>query len=309
MNRDKQKLTYTRSYYYAPQGTQKAVIRRTRRPKLFVMLLLVSMMGGLGYMLTRPNETDSQAKAVSVPATPLKEISEAELASRINAVISANKQLDIGVSIRDIKSGKAYNYGINDNPFIAASVAKLLTASYYLKKAESGEQSLDKNIDGKSARTHIELMIARSDNASWQSLNDEIGKENIEPYAHSLGLNSYRFEGNTMLTPADVAKLLDNLYQKKLLNKEHSALLLSHMSKDLEERQFIRSYVPNSINVYHKAGWLSDRAHDTAIIEFNDRPFVLVIFTKKRFGPYDFTKGQTVFSQITTASLDSFKAL
>jgi beta-lactamase class A len=81
------------------------------------------------------------------------------------------------------------------------------------------------------------------------------------------------------------------------------------MKDSEEERQFIRNYVEPETTVYHKAGWLADRAHDTAIIENGDRPLVLVIFTKKRFGPYDFDKGQKVFQQLTSASMEVFRSI
>ena len=71
------------------------------------------------------------------------------------------------------------------------------------------------------------------------------------------------------------------------------------MRQDLEEVQFIRKYIDPTITVFHKAGWLDDRAHDTAIIELTERTYNLVIFTKTKYGDYDFDRGQQLFSNIT----------
>lgn len=257
-------------------------------------------------MANRPSDNPGSAQAASTPE-PLKKINEPALAVAISEIISTYPDHDIGVSLRDIKTGEAYDYGVQDQ-FIAASISKLLTAAFYLSKVESGEYTLEQNFGDETARSLIEKMIGRSDNDAWRKLNEELGKVNLEAYAHSKGYVSYESADNK-IKPAEVSKLLDEIYNTKLLNRAHTDIILTAMKSGAEERQFIRPALAPDITVYHKAGWLKDRAHDTAIVEIENRPYILVVFTKKRFGDYDFAKGQQIFSRLTELSHTSFSSL
>jgi beta-lactamase class A len=233
-------------------------------------------------------------------------IDETRLAADINAILARSQGYDIGVSVTDLKTGASYTYGV-DKQFIAASVGKLLSATVYLHETEDGKRTLDDDLAGITARAQIQKMVAVSDNSAWVALNSVLGHDALADYAYSHGLNSYDPTQNK-IKPSEVAKLLSDIYQGKLLNKDNTKFLLANMQQDQEELQFIRKYVDPSVPVYHKAGWLEDRAHDTAIVELAERPFTLVIFSKSRHGVYDFDKGQKLFSEITTATLERFKS-
>ncbi len=49
-------------------------------------------------------------------------------------------------------------------------------------------------------------MINRSDNSAWEALNDYLGRDKLENYAHQNGLNSYEADRNVIST-ADMAQL------------------------------------------------------------------------------------------------------
>jgi len=240
------------------------------------------------------------------PKKEYKAIDETLLQNDITAIIAANPSLDIGVSIVDIRTSKQHTYGV-DVPFIAASVGKILSACLLLHEVESGTYTLEQQIGANTARVQIQKMIGQSDNEAWHAINDELGHPALQAYAASVGVQNYDADKNTV-TPSSVASLLDKLYAHKLLNQDNTSFLLANMQTDQEEVQFIRRYIDPATSVYHKAGWLDDRAHDTAIVEKGDRPYVLVVFSKKRFGEYDFAAGQKIFEELTTKVDATFSA-
>ena len=250
---------------------------------------------------------EAQEKTETTPKKEYKTINEVQLKADIGQILSNNSDLDIGVSIIDVRTAKQYTYGV-DVPFIAASVGKILSACFLLDQVESGKYSLEQQIGNNTARVQIQKMIGQSDNEAWHAINDELGHPALQEYAASVGVQNYDADKNTV-TPSSVAVLLNKLYSEQLLNQDNTSFLLANMQTDLEEIQFIRKYIDPATSVYHKAGWLDDRAHDTAIIENGDRPYVLVIFTKKRFGDYDFTVGQKIFEELTIKTDTVLKAV
>ena len=120
-------------------------------------------------------------------------------------------------------------------------------------------------------------MINRSDNNSWAVLNSAVGHARLDSYAQANGIGSYKYIGNLM-TASDQAQLLSKLYNRQLLNEEHTKLLLSFMQNTNNE-EMIPKVTPGG-TLYHKYGQLEDRLHDSAILNYKDRPLVLVIYTK-----------------------------
>jgi len=72
-------------------------------------------------------------------------------------------------------------------------------------------------------------------------------------------MSNYHSEGNTG-SPSDIAVLLEKLYTNELLNSGNTRRLLSYM-QNASESQYIPTAVPEGSKVYHKAGYLQDRAH------------------------------------------------
>lgn len=300
---------YTGNSYYRQSNTSRLVVKSQIKTRLgivviasFVALCLIGVM--IAFSFWSGDERRSSLLLVNEPPVETHKplpvaIDDKQLQSQLEAIIAENPQLDIGISVQDLATKSTYTYGV-DLPFIAASVGKIITASLYLDRVEKGEYTLEQNIGSQTARIQIQKMIAISDNDAWHALNDELTRPSLEEYARNNGITSYSAETNT-IKPSDVSLFLSKLYQKQLLNEDDTSFLLANMRQDQEEIQFIRKYISPEINVYHKAGWLSDRAHDTAIVENGDRPYVLVIFTKARYGNYDFSKGQQIFSKATTS--------
>jgi beta-lactamase class A len=287
-----------------PVSQQKPRIK----PSIFIALLAVVLVGVLiAKNIPMPGKNAAKASQVLAANEPpeeiLPKIDTIALQNQINAIIAQYPNLQISVSYADIKSSASLHLGVQE-PYIAASTAKLLTATLFLSEVEKGTYKLDQNIGGASARSQLQLLIEKSDNNAWVAFNDLLGHPALEQFAHIAGMTTYNSESN-ISTSADIATLLQQLYSKKLLNDEHTQLLLSYM-QNASENQYIPAAIPQGTKVYHKAGYLKDRAHDAAIVDNGKQPFVLVIFTKANSGSYDFALGTKIMHDLTAAVLAAY---
>jgi beta-lactamase class A len=245
--------------------------------------------------------TDGKVTSVMTGAK-VQPVNDDVMAATINSVISQSS-LDISVSITDLDTTKSYHYG-DDASYEAASTTKVLTAVMFLHQVEIGKAKMTDTIAGQKASAALQKLIVNSDNDAWDGFIAKLTFAGQEKYAHSLGLQSYKRIDNTV-SSNDIALLLTQLYQNKLLNKADTDLLLGYM-KQASERQYIVANVPSGVTVYHKVGYMEDRVHDAAIITNGKRSYVLTIFTKDQNGGYDEAAGEQVFQQITAATLKSF---
>ncbi len=274
------------------------------------ILILFTTVGSGYYLITNgigtnnlPTNKVSAASAAPVIARPrASQASLTAMSQKINEVIARYPGVQIAVSVTDLNTGSSYDYGVSAG-YLAASTAKLLTATLYLQDVENGSHSLQETVGNYTASYQLQQMIEQSDNDAWVAFNGELGHEALQAWATKLGLTSYDADTN-ILSSKDVALLLTKLYQHKLLNTDHTKLLLSYM-QNANETQYIESSVPANVKVYHKAGWLSDRVHDAAIIDDGKNPYVLVIFSKTA-GDYDTQAGQDIFHTITDATVTTF---
>lgn len=294
------------SYRPAPRRP-KIGRHRSRRAVLFVLLLAGVLVGlhGLGdNLLNHLTHDHKKVAANTAPPPPvLSTAQESQMATSINSALTTASDMDIGVAIEDLNNGKTYHYGLSQ-PFIAASVAKLLTASLFLHDVEIGRYTMSSQLSYGSARYELQQMIEQSDNQAWQDFNTLLTHSSLQAYAASIGLSNYDPDQNT-LTDTDIQILLGKLYKGDLLNNTDTRLMLSYMQL-ANETDYIVASVPPGVKVYHKAGWLDDRVHDAAIIDNGRHPYVLVIFSKEQDGDYDSAEGQQLFAAITKATLTAF---
>lgn len=237
-------------------------------------------------------------------ALPVKQTTSDEtMAAAINEAIASHSSVETSVTIVDINHNKTYHYGLPDNiVYVAASVGKVLTATYYLHLTEDGTRSLTQKVGGQTALDQITVMIEKSDNEAWDALNKSLTWKKLGEYATSIGISHYDPADNT-LTTGDIALLFTKIQQGQLLNKSNNDLLLQKL-KNANRTDFIKAAAPDTAAVYHKAGWLDDRSHDAAIIDDGRDPYVLVIFTK---GAGAGEKGRIdIIHRVTKATVDRF---
>jgi beta-lactamase class A len=240
-----------------------------------------------------PSAVPPARPAASAGVTPTLE-------ADINSIISANSEYQIGVTLIDLSNGSSHQYGVQE-PFEAASTAKVLAAAAYYHLVETGAVSLDDPLGDYTSGFQIKEMIQDSDNDSWSLIMDAIGLPELQAYASSIGVN-YDPEINT-LTPTEMAGILAELYTGKLLDQQDSAQLLSYMQNTNDET-LIPAAVPAGISVFHKYGLLDDELHDASVLTKGGSTYVFVVYTKGQ-GESDIPARTGVFHQLTQAVVNS----
>jgi beta-lactamase class A len=289
-------------------------VMRIKAKPLLLSVLAVGILGYIGLLLSgglsvgaNSNEgsiVDNVKKAVA-PAPKPKIVDTTTFDTTVNQLIASHSGLDVGTSITDLKTGKSYQYG-DTSAYTAASVNKLVTAFGFIHKVEQGQATMQDTVGGYTAQEQIRKMLVNSDNTAWKSfyVASILPCSAQNTYAHELGLTSYDCVSNAV-NAADINTLLTKLYNKQLLNAEHTDLVLGYM-KQANYRQYIVAAVPTSLTVYHKVGFLEDRVHDAAIIDDGKHAYVLVIFTKTKSTIYPMTSGTELIHSITSNANQTF---
>jgi beta-lactamase class A len=215
--------------------------------------------------------------AVVDPPPPVAAVGPT-LDERINGVINAYGDYQVGVALIDMSDGQTYQYGVRAK-FVAASTAKILAAVAYYHLVESGSASLTAPLGAHVASFQIQRMVKYSNNESWALVTAAIGYQRLREYAASIGI-IYDRTVNT-LTPTEMAGLLNMLYSGQLINRDHTAQLLSFMQHTNYET-LIPAAVPPGTAVFHKYGLLDGNLHDASILVKGDRGFVFVVYTLAR---------------------------
>lgn len=291
-----------------PKRRKKKGPRRVLTLAVAVLLLFIGyrmLFGGNEAPVAEKQKTTAKKKA-EVKVEPISDQTWQQLEANVNGLLATNSTIDIGVSVIDVKTGTKVNYGYQD-AFHGASTTKVLTAAAFLHQVEQGQHSLTEQLSGATAQEHLRRMINRSDNNSWAVLNSTVGYSQLDAYAAQNGINSYKYIGNTM-NAQDMALLLFKLYKRQLISPEHTNLLLSFMQNTNNE-DMIPLATPAGGNLYHKYGQLDDRLHDASILEYKDRPIVLVIYTKAQAGQdTGYNPRIALIQQIARAVFDTFYA-
>lgn len=302
------------SYYYSapPTTASRRPVRPASGRRVLVASVLIPLfvVGGL-FMFVRSalshdslpataNNTPSPTpKPAPKPKAPT--ISLEEMKTNVQSIITANPDVEISVTAINLDSGEQTQLGLKPTTvYEAASVAKLITAADYYTQVEQGKAKLGSIMEnGKSAQASLETMIVDSDNTAWKALNDELTHASLLEYSRSIGFTEYDPDLNRV-TPTEIAILLQKLYGGKLLDADHTKQLLGYMAR-ANRTDFIKAGLPSSATVYHKAGWVEDRAHDAAIITGQNAAYALVIFTNGH-GKAHVTDRSVLLQNITKAT-------
>jgi beta-lactamase class A len=278
-----------------PRGAPAA--RRRSLLLAVAAFLAVALIAGV-YTLAHavPSPGRAMRASVGADAGAGAGVIDASLGSAIETIIAANSQYQVGVALMDTAGGQLHQYGVEE-PFEAASTAKVLTAAAYYRLVEDGSASLDDELGAYTSGFQLRSMIQDSNNDSWSLLMQALGLAGLSAYAASLDI-AYDPEVNTLST-ADMAHLLAELSEGRLLNAEHTEQLLSYM-QDTNVEDLIPAAVPSGVTVFHKYGLLDGELHDAAILSTSAASFVLVIYTKGG-GLDDVPQRTALIHDITTA--------
>ncbi|MGO4591628.1 serine hydrolase [Paenarthrobacter sp. 2TAF44] len=230
---------------------------------------------------TTNNPAAGRSAAPSAAAVPgTVNVIDPALDAKIKGIIDAYPEYQIGVALMDVSAGadgqEVHQYGVEE-PFEAASTAKVLAAEAYYHLVETGGASLDEPLAAYPASFQLKAMIQQSDNDSWSLIMNAVGHQELTAYANSLGVQ-YDPESNT-LAPVDMARILAGLYSGNLLNAGDTTELLSTM-QDTNDETLIPAAVPAGVTVFHKYGELGGELHDAGVLDKDGRAYALVVYTK-----------------------------
>jgi len=249
---------------------------------LFVVLVITVF---LGYNLD--NRAPKKHVAASVVSTAKPKTPEAppapvvdplaSVADDMNAVING-QPLSASATLINLDTGKEYDAGKYTQTYEAASTSKLVAVFDYIHQVELGKATLAQTIQGQSAQDIIMRMLVNSDNDAWDKLNGYLKFSSEQSYLDSIGVAGKMVPSNIQFSTPAMAKLLQLLYQGKLMTADHQAMVYGYMSHTTMNK-LIPAALPADATVYHKYGQIDGVLHDAAIVQYQGHNFILVIYT------------------------------
>lgn len=225
---------------------------------------------------------------------------------------SLTKQLDgiAGYVITDLRSGEHYT-SLPDETFPTASSIKVFILAEVYRQAAEGKFSLNDirplpasaRVGGSgvlamlgersvsmSIRDYCVLMINLSDNSATNFLIGLVGMKPVNDLAAALGCRSTKLQRIMMdvaaakagreniSTPADLALMMQKLYNGEVVSKQASEDMLSILSLDKEGA--LRSGVPAGVTLANKGGDIDGVRCDAGVVYLEDAPYVICVMTK-----------------------------
>ncbi len=136
-------------------------------------------------------------------------------------------------------------------------------------------------------------MITISSNFATNLVIDHIGVKEINNTMRSIGANNINvlrgvedikaFSNgiNNTTTAHDLLKIYENLADGNIISSDISYEMINIL-KNQKYDDIIPKYLPKSVKVAHKDGWISGVRHDSGIIFLEDnKKYVLVLLSKK----------------------------
>jgi len=275
-----------------------------RRAKLVAFVIALLTVGStLGQPKAQPATTEAPADLLWKKL----ENRVAEIAERSDGVM--------GVAIVDLTDGRPILRNA-DRVFPAASSIKIaIQLELYRQEQESrtgakGKAKLDDiyTFDPKDLvedsqimagltagvtrvtnRDLAQFMVAVSDNAAANVLIDRVGRDNVNAMIRGLGftkttlrrkmmdLAAARRGEENVATPQEMVRLLEVIYQGKILNKELNAAFIKQLST-LKEGYLPRE-LPAGVQVANKPGSLEAVRTDSGVVFVPNRPFAISVMT------------------------------
>tara|TARA_B000000475_G_scaffold1226_3_gene1045 strand:+ start:1097 stop:1978 length:882 start_codon:yes stop_codon:yes gene_type:complete len=135
-------------------------------------------------------------------------------------------------------------------------------------------------------------MITISSNFATNLVIDYIGTKEINNTMRSLGANNinvlrgvedikaFNNDMNNTTTALDLLKIYEKLAEGNIINLEVSKEMVDILSNQKYD-DIIPKYLPKSVRVAHKDGWINGVRHDSGIIFASDnKKYILVLLSK-----------------------------
>jgi beta-lactamase class A len=227
------------------------------------------------------------------------------------SILDVDRSLDgvMGVAVIDLVDGHKYSLHANDVYPQASSIKICVLAELY-RQAQQGKLKLtdmytvnaadlvqDSDIMGGltpgvtqiTLRDLATMMVAVSDNSAANVLIDRVGMENVNAFLSAQGLRDTRLRRKMMdlkaagegreniSTPNEMAKLLQSLYQGKILNKEMTSDFFKVLATHKDS--WIPRNLPDDLKIADKPGALEGVRNDSGVIFVDKRPYILCVMT------------------------------
>lgn len=247
-----------------------------------------------------------------------------------------NKSInEASVYFRDLNNGLWVEIN-GDYEFAPASLLKVPLAMSYLKKEETENGFLDKEVllsdkyekNSVSQNYKPEKKLALNKNYSLKELleemiifSDNTAQNFLLEYAPSFWRDSFRYLGiivpgenrtDDFLSVKDYARFFRVLYNASYLNEEDSNYLLNLLSQTKFTDGLLRG-LPNSVSVSHKFGErvFDDykQLHDCGIVYVENSPYVLCVMSKgddfKKMSSYIGEVSKLIYEEVETQRIYS----
>ena len=164
----------------------------------FLAVVLIAAACTLAHALPWPGSASRAATGADSRAATAG--IDAGLDTAINGIIGANGGYQVGVALLDTDGGDLHQYGV-EQPFEAASTAKILTAAAYYSLVEDGLASLDDPLGAYTSGFQIQAMVQDSNNDSWSLLMDAV-PDSVTVF-HKYGLLDDELHDAAILSSSD----------------------------------------------------------------------------------------------------------
>jgi beta-lactamase class A len=237
---------------------------------------------------------------------------DAKLKEKIQEMIKGFNG-DIGIYVKNLRTGRIV--AINaDTVFPTASIVKVPILVGIMDKMEKGELKYDQELIYKDSllyagvdilgsfksnekiilRKVIMLMMTTSDNTASLWLQSLAGTgSRINAIMDSLGLKFTRINSRTpgreenrtqygwgQTTPAEMGRLLELIYDKKLFSPAVSDRMLRSMGRNFWDESEAISQVPPYIEVFSKNGCVNAVRSEVMVVNAPKNPYIFCVFTK-----------------------------
>lgn len=208
----------------------------------------------------------------------------------------------VGVAVTDLATGRSV-YINADQPYEAASVAKIPIAMTVLSLVSQGRISLDDVVTYQSATDYeggagslqftiregeaipirylLDRMIRVSDNIARNMLERYVGSETVRQYMLSLGVQPPYEAETPMMNARGTNRLLALLDAGRAgITPELTRYLIGLLSTTVYNQR-LPAKLPPGTTVAHKVGTLTNVVHDAGIVYAPDRSFIISVFTQE----------------------------
>ncbi|MGB6875624.1 MAG: serine hydrolase [Candidatus Acidiferrales bacterium] len=240
----------------------------------------------------------------------------AKLSSDLNRVAASYDGV-MGIFVKDLTSGETFAVNA-DTVFPQASSIKIPILIELMRQAQAGKLNLAERVEihraalvggsgvlqffseGGSAvslRDLAVLMVVLSDNSATNLIIDLVGMDNVNSMLAGLGLNqtvlarkmidiaAEQADRENRSTPRQMATLVESLNAGKLLDAEHTKMVLEILEYPKDSP--LRAGVPPAITLAEKPGSLNGAQCDSGVVLLEGRPYVISVMTALNQGSGD----------------------